>query len=310
MKNIFIEHLYSKKNKYGITYGSFLIKGLEINQGITIGNYFRRVLLNDIDGIAISGIRFSDITHEFSIIPGVREDILEILLNVKGIILKGNVIKNQVGRLKVQGPAIITAGSIILPKNIKIINPNHYIMTLSTSSYIEIEFLIESGTGYKLSSQTFSEIEKDFLQLDAVFMPVQKVNFNVEIDSNNKEKLYIDIWTNGSISPVKAFLLATEISLNTFSAFNKKLSKTKEEIPLKREIAQYDEMGLEKLDLSVRIYNCLKRANINTIGLLLKCSKKNLLNIRSFGEKSFEKVSEKLYNKLGITLNEKNSIYN
>nr|BBC77459.1 RNA polymerase alpha subunit [Nitzschia sp. PL3-2] len=310
MNKISVKYLDYKKSIHGSAYGCFLIKNLEINQSITLGNYFRRTLLNDLKGIAITGIRISNIQHEFSIIPGVREDVLELLLNLKGIILKGNVIKSQIGRLKICGPAIITAGSILLPKNIEIINPNHYIMTLSTSSCIEIEFLIESGTGYKLATQTFSEIEKDFLQIDATFMPIQKINFKAENLSKNKEQLYIDIWTNGSISPINAFLLALQISINNFSIISQELSNKKKKISSKMKIAEYDEMNLEKLELSVRTYNCLKRAGINNIGLLLNYSKQDLLEIRSFGKKSLENVNNNLYNKFGINLNEKNILYN
>ena len=155
MNNIFIKCLNSEKIHSGACYGQFVVNALKPGQGITIGNQLRRVLLGDLGGMAISAVRIAGITHEFSTIPGVREDILEILLNLKGIVLKSKTQKTQFGRLKIQGPNVVTADSIQLPDNLEIINPNHYIATLSTSSILEIEFKFEYGTGYKLASQTF-----------------------------------------------------------------------------------------------------------------------------------------------------------
>jgi DNA-directed RNA polymerase subunit alpha len=205
MNNISIKCLKSEKIESGACYGQFLINGLKPGQGITIGNQLRRVLLGDLGGIAISAVRIAGVSHEFSTIPGVREDILEILLNLKGIILKSNTKDLQFGRLKVQGPTVITADLIQLPSNLEIINPNHYIATISTSNILEIEFKFEYGTGYKLASQIFSDETDNYLQLDTIFMPVQKVDFKIEnvYDTGNNitERLFIDIWTNGSISP-------------------------------------------------------------------------------------------------------------
>jgi DNA-directed RNA polymerase subunit alpha len=173
MDNISIKCLKSEKIESGACHGQFLINSLRSGQGITIGNQLRRVLLGDLGGISISAVRIAGVSHEFSTIPGVREDILEILLNLKGIVFKSNTENVQFGRLKVQGPAIITADLIQLPSNLEIINPNHYITTISDSNILEIEFKFEYGTGYRLASKTFLEETDNYLQLDTIFMPVQ-----------------------------------------------------------------------------------------------------------------------------------------
>ena len=205
MNNISIKCLKSEKIESGACHGQFIINSLQTGQGITIGNQLRRVLLGDLGGVAISAVRIAGITHEFSTIPGVREDILEILLNLKGIILKSKTRDSKFGRLKIQGPSVLTAELIQLPADLEIVNRNHYIATISTSNILEIEFKFEYGTGYRLASQSFLEEDENYLQLDTIFMPVQKVDFKIEnvYDTNNNisEKLLLDIWTNGSISP-------------------------------------------------------------------------------------------------------------
>jgi DNA-directed RNA polymerase subunit alpha len=218
MTNISIKCLKSEKIESGACHEQFLINSLRPGQGITIGNQLRRVLLSDLGGIAISAVRIAGVSHEFSTIPGVREDILEILLNLKGVVFKSKIQTPQFGRLKIQGPAVITADLIQLPSSLEVINPNHYIMTISTPSILEIEFKFEYGTGYKLASQTFVEENESYLQLDSIFMPVQKVDFKIEnlYDSANNitERVFLDIWTNGSISPNEALKSAAQIIID------------------------------------------------------------------------------------------------
>ena len=153
MNNISIKCLKSEKIESGSSHGQFLIDSLQPGQGITIGNQLRRVLLNDLGGVAISAVRIAGVSHEFSTIPGVREDILEILLNLKGIVIKSKTQTPEFGRLKIQGPVVVTADSIQLPSNLEIVNSNHYLMTISSSNIVEIEFKFEYGRGYKLASQ-------------------------------------------------------------------------------------------------------------------------------------------------------------
>ena len=310
MNNIFIKCLNSEKIQSGACHGQFLINALKPGQGITIGNQLRRVLLGDLGGMAISAVRIAGVTHEFSTIPGIREDILEILLNLKGIVLKSNTKKTQFGRLKIQGPSVVTANSIELTDDLKIINPNHYIATLSTSSILEIEFKFEYGTGYKLASQTFLEEDENYLQLDTIFMPVQKVDFKIEnvYDSANEimERLFLDIWTNGSISPTEALESASRIIIDLFSALihnkDKNENNRKDVKSDSLSMEPYNNIAIEELQLSVRAYNCLKKAKINTVGDLLQYSPEKLQELKNFGRKSADEVFSTLKNKLGISL--------
>ena len=310
MTNISLKCLKSEKIQSGNYHGQFLINSLKPGQGITIGNQLRRVLLGDLGGIAISAVRIAGVSHEFSTIPGVREDILEILLNLKGIVLKSKIKDVQFGRLKVQGPAVVTADLIQLPANLEIINPNNYIATISTSNILEIEFKFEYGTGYKLASQSFSDESENYLQLDAIFMPVQKVDFKIEnvYNSNNNitERLFIDIWTNGSILPNEALENAAKIIIDLFTLLinNKDINENNQVVTKTQSliIEPYTNIAIEELQLSVRAYNCLKKAQINTVGDLLQYSPEKLQELKNFGRKSADEVFSTLKNKLGIIL--------
>ena len=310
MNNISIKCLKSEKIESGACYGQFLISSLRPGQGITIGNQLRRVLLGDLGGVAISAVRIAGVSHEFSTIPGIREDILEILLNLKGIVFKSETQNVQFGRLKVQGPAVITADLIQLPPDLKIVNPNHYIATISTSNILEIEFKFEYGTGYKLASQTFLEETDNYLQLDTIFMPVQKVDFKIEnvydTANNITERVFIDIWTNGSILPIDALKSAAQIIINLFTLLiNNKDTNEENQLEMKTQslsIEPYTNIAIEELQLSVRAYNCLKKAQINTVGDLLQYSPEKLQELKNFGRKSADEVFSTLKNKLGIIL--------
>lgn len=310
MQNISIKCLKSEKTQAGACHGQFLVSSLKPGQGITIGNQLRRVLLGDLGGVAISAVRIAGVNHEFSTIPGLREDILEILLNLKGIVFKSDMTDISFGRLKVQGPNVVTADCIQLPPNLDIVNPNHYIATISTSNILEIEFKFEYGTGYRLASQTFLNDDNSYLQLDTIFMPVQKVDFKIENvydNSNNvNERLFIDIWTNGSISPSEAFESAAKIIIDLFTLLisskyineNKELKSQSEPVS----IEPYTNIAIEELQLSVRAYNCLKKAQINTVGDLLQYSPEKLQELKNFGRKSADEVFSTLKEKLGIIL--------
>nr|YP_009695297.1 DNA-directed RNA polymerase alpha subunit [Nitzschia alba]QEI59565.1 DNA-directed RNA polymerase alpha subunit [Nitzschia alba] len=304
MYNTNVKHLQTKKLESGVSHGQFEINSLKVGQGVTVGNQLRRVLLNDIEGIAISAVKILNIEHEFSIIPGIREDVLEILLNLKGIVLSGKLSDSKSGYLKIQGPTVVTADCIQLPDNIKIINPSHYLMSISTSNTIEMKFQLESGTGYQLASQTFTDKTSEYLQLDTIFMPVQKVNFKVNIIQNNydkyhlTERLTLDIWTNGSISPSEALLSAAQITIQTFSFV---ITNKETEIKLNKEI-NYSETAIEILNLSRRTYNSIKKAQINTIDELTKYSLTELSKLKNIGKKALKDISYKLKKKLGINL--------
>ena len=311
MNNLYIKCLKSEKNESGSMYGQFLINSLQPGQGITVGNLLRRVLLSDLGGTTITAVRIAGVRDEFSIIPGVREDILEILLNLKGIVFKNRTTDISFGRLKIKGPAVITADSIQLPSNLEIVNPNHYIATISTSNVLEIEFKFEYGTGYKLAGQTFCEKSEDFLQIDAIFMPIQKVDFKIEniYDNSNSitERLFLNIWTNGSLSPEDAILSASRFIVELFnSIMENKFTQQIDEAEVAKDnlipINPHINIAIEELQLSVRAYNCLKRAEINTIGDLLEYSPEKLQELKNFGRKSADEVFTTLKNKLGIVL--------
>jgi DNA-directed RNA polymerase subunit alpha len=310
MNNISIKCLKSEKIQSGACHGQFVINSLRPGQGITIGNQLRRVLLGDLGGVAISSVRIAGITHEFSTIPGVREDILEILLNLKGIVFKSKTQDTQFGRLKIQGPSVVTADLIQLPSDLEIVNTNHYIATISTPNILEIEFKFEYGTGYRLASQTFLDEDDNYLQLDTIFMPVQKVDFKIEnvydAVNNISERLLLDIWTNGSILPNEALEYAAQIIIDLFTLLinNKNMNETNQ-LEAKSEsisIEPYTNIAIEELQLSVRAYNCLKKAQINTVGDLLQYSPEKLQELKNFGRKSADEVFSTLKNKLGIIL--------
>ena len=315
LSNTSIKMLSSKTLDSGELYGHFTITNLKPGQGITIGNQLRRVLLMDLGSNAISAVRISGINHEFAVIPGMREDVLEILLNLKGIIIKANTTNIEFGRLKVQGPKIISADLIELPSNFEIVNPTHYIGTITSSETIEMEFKIEYGTGYRLASFDLKEKEnKHFLQVDAIFMCVHKVNFNIQtiydnITNQNTEDLLLEVWTNGSLNPKDAIFKALKFTLNLYNQLilleheisknrtvkvNNKLNK------VSSNIEQYQNMSIEELHLSVRSYNCFKKVQINTIGELLAYPPERLLEIKNFGTKSALDVYLQLKEKLGI----------
>lgn len=307
---ISIKCLSSDTIESGACHGQFLINPLKPGQGITIGNQLRRVLLSDVGGVAITAVRIAGISHEFSTIPGVREDILEILLNLKGVVLRSDTKTPQFGRLSIQGPAVVTADSIQLPSDLELINPNHYIMTISTANIIEIEFKFEYGVGYKLASQTLLEEDENYLQLDTIFMPIQKVDFKIEnvYDKSNNvtERLFLNIWTNGSILPDEALKSAAQHTIDLFTLLLEN-NETHEEDSISLEtqsinIEPYTNIAIEELQLSVRAYNCLKKAQINTVSDLLQYSPEELQELKNFGRKSAAEVFSTLKNKLGIIL--------
>ena len=229
---------------------------------------------------------------------------------MKGVILKSKTLDSQVGRIKVQGPAIITADLIQLPEDLKIINPNHYIATISSNNTVEIELKFDHGTGYKLAGKSFPEKSEDFIELDAIFMPIKKVDFKVEtIYDNSKnvsERLVIEIWTNGSITPEEAIFKASHSIIGLFNTLvNNQLNsdiKKSQEKDSAVSIDPYSNIAIEELQLSVRAYNCLKRAQIHTIGDLLEYSPEKLQQFKNFGRKSADEVFITLKTKLGIIL--------
>ena len=301
-----IHCLESKTDKVNNLFSRFCIEPLNIGQGLTIGNALRRVLLSDLLGIAIVGVRITGINHEFSTIPNVKEDIIEILLNLKQIVFKGDVKEPVIARLFFQGPGIITAGDIELPDNLEVVEPRQYIASLTSADNIEMEFLIEKGKSYSLSEKVINKIPSGFLALDAIFMPVRKVNFFVETSRKNLsseiESLVLEVYTDGSITPTEAISSASEFLENIFQSLRLTDSPSKVSLVEKENQPEFTDVMIEELELSVRAYNCLKRANIHTLEDLLKYSQEDLLEFKNFGQKSADEVCDSLQIRFGKTL--------
>ncbi|MGB3496205.1 MAG: DNA-directed RNA polymerase subunit alpha [Elainellaceae cyanobacterium] len=287
-------------------YGRFVIEPLDRGQGITVGNALRRVLLSNLQGAAVTAVRLAGVTHEFATVPGVREDVLDILLNMKEVVLKSYTPQMQIGRLVVQGPATVTASYFDLPAEVECINPDDYIATVSAGATLEMEFRIETGFGYRSIARSRDDSAAlDFLQIDSIFMPVRKVNYSVEDarvgGSLEQDRLLLDLWTNGSLSPQDALSQAATILVDLFEPLKNVTiippSEMEESV-----VNPESQIPIEELQLSVRAYNCLKRAQINSVADLLDYTQEDLLEIKNFGAKSAEEVIEALQVRLGITL--------
>lgn len=292
-------------------YDKFLVEPLEQGQGITIGNALRRVLLADLEGTAIVSVRIAGVNHEFSTISGIREDVLEILLNLKEITFKTDNPESSIARLRVQGPAIVTAENFQLSSEVTLIDPKQYIATICGNNVLEMECRIEKGRGYRLVEKGIDETSIDFLQVDSIFMPVKKVNYFVE-DVRYKqnlvqERLMIEVWTNGSITPKEAISQSANIITELFTPLKTINFKSDNDLDSHEE-SKINQILIEELQLSVRAYNCLKRAQIHSVADLLDYSQEDLLEIKNFGQKSAEEVIDALKKRLGINLpKEKNT---
>lgn len=305
-----IDCLVNKTQKNQGQYGKFVLEPLERGQGITMGNSLRRVLLSNLEGAAVTAIRISGVNHEFAVVEGVREDVLEIMLNMKGVVFKSYSDTPQIGRLVATGPCSVTAAEFDLPSEIEVVEPSQYICTLSKGAKLEMEFRVEKGKGYRAVKKGKDESSSlDFLQIDSVFMPVSKVNFTVEEiryegDAADADRLILDIWTNGSIKPEEALSSASQILVDLFSPLTDATTITGQPEEPEEPEDPTSQIPIEELNLSVRAYNCLKRAQINTVADLLEYSQDDLLEIKNFGQKSAEEVIEALQDRLGITLGE------
>ncbi|MBT9315361.1 DNA-directed RNA polymerase subunit alpha [Leptothoe spongobia] len=287
-------------------FSRFVIEPLERSQGITVGNALRRVLLSNLEGAAITAVRMAGANHEFATIPGVREDVLDIILNLKEVVLKTYTNQPQIGRLAVQGPATVTAAHFELPAEVELINPDHYVASVAQGHTLEMEFRVENGRGYRAVSNNRDEATAlDFMQIDAIFMPVRKVNYSVEETivgaDQPKDRLIMEVSTNGSLTPQQAMSQAADILVDLFNPLKDVTLEPKRDEDVKEEDTTY-QIPIEELQLSVRAYNCLKRAQINSVSDLLDYSQEDLLEIKNFGQKSAEEVVEALHYRLGIML--------
>lgn len=309
-----VELIESKTERDQSQTSRFVIEPLERGQGTTLGNALRRVLLSNLEGAAVTAVRIAGVNHEFATIPGVREDVLDILLNMKKIVLKSYSSQPQIGRLLAQGPATVTAEQFDLPSEVELVDPAQYVATLSAGATLEMEFRIERGKGYRAVEKGRDETTAlDFLQIDSIFMPVRKVNYTVE-DARvggaiEKDRLIMEIWTNGSVTPQEALSQAANILVDLFNPLKEFTFEPadKDDFP---DEDPTNQIPIEELQLSVRAYNCLKRAQINSVADLLDYTQEDLLEIKNFGQKSAEEVVEALQQRLGITLPQEKSSKN
>ncbi|MBE6835758.1 MAG: DNA-directed RNA polymerase subunit alpha [Ruminococcaceae bacterium] len=286
------------------TYGKFVVEPLERGYGVTLGNSLRRVLLSSIPGYAITSVKIDGVLHEFSTVPGVKEDVTEIVLNLKGVILKIHGDGPKTIYVDAKGEGVVTAGDIKTDSEVEILNPDHVIATLGEGAELVMEMTADKGRGYVSSDRN-----KQFLQpaigviaMDSIYTPVLKVNYTIENTRvgqiTDYDKLSLEAWTNGTITAQEAVSLGAKIlteHLNLFvdlseEAGNAEIMVVKDDNGKEKAL----EMTIEELDLSVRSFNCLKRAGINTVEDLISKSEEDMMKVRNLGRKSLEEVVAKL----------------
>ena len=295
----------------GSQYGKFVIEPLERGFGTTIGNALRRVLLSSLEGAAVTAVRIEGITHEYTAIPGVVEDVIDIMLNLKGLVVKTDSKETQHLRLDVEKPGPVLASDLKLPAGVKIVNPDWVICTIAEGGSIHADILVETGKGY-ITQDVLKEnkggLPIDMLPIDATFMPIKRVSYNVEHtrvgDITDFDKLVLEIWSNGSVEVNSALSQAANMLIEHFMQIASITGQpgtvsVPQTVTVSEEVVETTEeapsISIEDLELSVRAYNCLKRASINSMAELLKKSEHDLLNIKNFGKKSSDEVIEKLH---------------
>ena len=291
-------------------YGKFVIEPLERGYGTTLGNSLRRVLLASLPGAAVTSINIDGVLHEFDTVPGVREDVMQIILNIKGIAVKSYVEDEKIIELDVEGPAEITAGDILTDSDIEIVNPDHYLFTIGEGSSLKATMTVNSGRGYVPADENKKDnAPVGTLAVDSIYTPVTKVNYQVEparVGSNDGfDKLTLEILTNGTIIPEDALGLSARILTEHLDLFTNLTEIAKSTEVMKEADTESDdrilERTIEELDLSVRSYNCLKRAGINTVHDLTEKTEPEMMKVRNLGRKSLEEVKVKLAD-LGLGL--------
>lgn len=303
--------LVSDDSTYTDTYGKFIAEPFERGYGVTIGNALRRVLLSSIEGAAVTSIKIKGAQHEFSTIPGVAEDMVQVILNIKKLILKSYAKEPKTIFLKVDKKGEVTAADIETDETIEVLNPDLYIATLTKKTELEIEMEVGRGRGYVPAERNKKETQSiGAIPIDSIFTPVTKVNLSVENtrvgQMTDYDKLILDIWTNGSITPKDALLYASHIlqrHLDIFVNFGKLPEEEEEPAETPEEVELYEKlsMPISELELSVRSSNCLKEARIKTIGDLVRRSELEMLKYRNFGKKSLAEIN-KILVEMGLGL--------
>ncbi len=297
-------------------YGKFVIEPLERGNGHTIGNALRRLLLSSLPGAAVSSVHIEGVQHEFSTIPGVTEDVTEIILNLKGLAVKMHTDATKTVIIDKVGPCELTAADIKIDDEIEIINPEMHIATLNEDAHLQMTLRIERGRGYVSADKNKARdlatpnlvLHVDSIHIDSIFTPIVKVNYTVEDkrvgQSNDYDTLTLEVWTNGTLKPEEAISFAAKIMTEYMALFT---SLTDQVLPVSMVQPEDDkrekvlEMTIEELELSVRAYNCLKRAGINSVAELVQRNQEDMMKVRNLGRKSLEEVEQKLH-ELGLSL--------
>lgn len=285
--------------------GVFLIGPLDKGQATTLGTSLRRILIGGLEGSAITAVRIAGVNHEYATVPGVREDVLDILLNCKSVPVNSRSREVEIGRLVVNGPATVTASHLQFSSQVQVIDADRPIATVAEGHSLEMEVHVERGIGYRPVDRHNEETSAiDLLQIDAVFMPIRRVNYSVDETAvgeggSARERLRLEIETNGSITPDDAMAQAANQLISLFQPLA--TLTTTEDPGIEPETIAEAQIPLEELNLSVRAYNCLKRAQVNSVSDLMGFSYEDLLEIKNFGSKSADEVIEAL-ERIGISL--------
>jgi DNA-directed RNA polymerase subunit alpha len=291
-------------------YGKFVISPLERGYGNTMGNALRRVLLSSLEGAAITSIRIADVQHEFSDIPGVREDVIRVMLQIKQLRMKMEDVDTARLHLEVHGSGVVTAADIITPPEVEIVNPDLYLFTVDDNkANLEIEMTVERGRGYSPADDRSGRLPIGELPVDAIYGPIKRVNWNVAYarvgQSTNYDRLVLEIWTDGTLGPEEALSTSAKILIdhlrNLAGISEETLSTLAEETVEGSHISsEIIETPIENLDLSVRVFNSLKRTGITTVGEVIELLEKGdeaVMSIRNFGEKSLDELRQKMREK-------------
>ena len=292
-------------------YGKFVVSPLERGYGTTIGNSLRRILLSSLPGAACTSIKIEGVQHEFSTVPGVLEDVTEIILNLKKMAIKLHSDEAKTIYIDAKGAQEITAGDLKCDSDIEILNPELHIATLNSDAKLNAEITVSKGRGYVSAERNKAELQPiiGVIPMDSIYTPVSKVNYTVENvrvgQYTDREQLAVEVWTNGTIRPESAVSLAAKIMNDLLSLFIDLSEEAKNtDIIVEKEENKKEkvlEMTIEELDLSVRSYNCLKRAGINNVEDLANKSEEDMMKVRNLGRKTLEEVINKL-NQIGLCL--------
>ena len=299
-------------------YGKFICEPLERGYGTTFGNSLRRMLLSSLEGAAITSIRIDGVLHEFSTIPGVRDDVTNIVLNLKELCLKMTGNEPRIIRIDVEGEKEVTAADIICDADIEILNPDLHIATVNEDGKLKIEMTVERGRGYVPADKNKKPDDTiGVIPIDSIFSPVKSVNYTVQDtrvgNVTDYDRLILEVWTDGSLRPEEAVSKAAGILVMHLKLFQNMDGLPEEEEEEEATFPEEEEddsskvldMTIEDLDLSVRSFNCLKRANINTVADLAEKTEDDMMKVRNLGRKSLEEVKKKL-EELGLTLKQNN----